>query len=541
MIQRLTPPSFIPLLIAGAIHALSFAPAPLPTGFLPFVQLLSFTALLFFTLKASSTKTALWGAWAFGLANFGVGVYWLYISLHQYGGLAPSLAVLALFAFAAGLALFYMLAIGLMRFFIPQPKQLSWQQQLGAALVIASAWVLIEWVRGTFLSGFPWLNIAYAHVDGMFAGWAPIFGSYGVAWFAAFTSATLAIFALNTRQDAPKQYSFPLGIAAVFALAGVLLGGIEWHRAHGDTFFVRLAQGNVEQSAKFDPNHLQDGVNLYKKLAAVPPKSPEAKPDLIVLPETIVPLFQHQWQTEFWQEWIDIATEQDATILLGAPLYAQHGGQGIYTNSAITIDAHSSATAIQQLQMAQRYDKHHLVPFGEFIPPGFHWFIELMNIPLGEFNRGNTRQANFTLGSQWIGPNICYEDTFGEEIIQGVRDSEEHGPGATLLVNLSNLAWFGDTWALRQHLQIARMRSIETARPTLRATNTGVTATIFPNGKVQALLPTHTIGVLDVEIQGTTGQTPYVSWSNWPAIIWSLLLLVFVGRALRSSSQRSIS
>ena len=541
MISRLSPPIFIPLFIAGVIHSISFAPDPLPSAILPFVQLLSLSVLFFFTLKASKTKTALIGAWSFGLANFSVGVYWLYISMHDYGGMSAVLAASALVLFAAVMALYYVIAIGLIRYIIPTPKTLNWRHQLMAALICACAWTLLEWVRGTFLTGFPWLNIAYAQVDGMFAGWGPIFGAYGVAWFSAFTSATLAIFALNTHQNAPKNYSFPLGIAVIFATAGILLSAITWSNNHGEPFFIRLAQGNVSQSMKFDPQHLQDGVNLYKKLANLDAKTPESKPELIILPETIVPLFQHQWQTEFWQEWIDIANRQQATLLMGVPLYAQQGETPIYTNSAITIDGQSDATAIQQLQIAQRYDKQHLVPFGEFVPPGFQWFIDQLQIPLGNFHRGAQRQANFVLNDQLIGPDICYEDVFGEEIIQSVRHHDTKGPGATLLVNLSNLAWFGDTWALRQHLQIARMRSIETARPMLRATNTGVSAVIFPNGEIQAMLPTQTVGVLDVEIQGSTGITPYVRWGNWPVVIWSLIFILAFFRPLRSSSQLSSS
>lgn len=539
MTSRFSPPSYVPLLIAGVIHALSFAPGLFPSALLPFTQLLSLTALLFFTLKNRSTKSALFGAWVFGLATFTVGIYWLYISMHNYGGMAPWLAGTALVLFSAFMSLYYVIAIALMRFLIRRPRELNWTQQLAAALVCASTWTLLEWVRGTFLTGFPWLNIAYAHVDGMFAGWAPLFGAYGVSWFAAFTASTLAIFALNTRQNAPKNYSFPLGIAVIFATLGIVFSGIEWHQAHGKPFFVRLAQGNVDQNIKFDPQHLNDGVNLYKKLAALEAKSPDAKPTIIILPETIVPLFQHQWQPEFWQEWIDIAAAQQASLILGLPLYAESGDKALYTNSAITINSQSTATAIQQLQIAQRYDKHHLVPFGEFIPTGFRWFIDLLQIPLGDFNRGSTRQANFNINSQYIGPDICYEDVFGEEIIQSVRDHKDYGAGATLLVNISNLAWFGDTWALAQHLQIARMRSIETARPMLRATNTGATAAIFPNGQVQAMLPTHTVGVLDVEVQGTTGQTLYVRVGNWPVIIWSLLLLLLAGSVLLRSANHS--
>jgi apolipoprotein N-acyltransferase len=179
-----------------------------------------------------------------------------------------------------------------------------------------------------------------------------------------------------------------------------------------------------------------------------------------------------------------------------------------------------------------RYDKHHLVPFGEFVPPGFRWFVDAMTIPLGDFNRGAQRQALFNLHGQVLAPNICYEDVFGEEIIQSVRPSQQFGAGATNLVNASNLGWFGDSWALRQHLQISRMRALETARPMIRATNTGMTAAIDPNGVVRAVLPAHSKGVLDVEVQGTTGLTPYVRWGNTPVLTWTALLLL-LGLALR--------
>lgn len=540
MFQRSATFSVLPLIVLGAIHALSFAPGPVPSGLLPYVQLLSFAAFIFYILKAPSTRTALWAAWLFGTTQFSVGLYWFYISMHDYGGLAAPLAGAAVFLFAALMALYYVLAVALSRFFVRRSIDIGWKEQCAVAVVWASAWTLLEWIRGTFLTGFPWLNIAYAHVDGMFAGWATVAGAYGLGWVVAYTACALALFALNTSKTAPKTHNFPLGIAFVLAVAGIVLHSISWSSPHGAPFFVRLAQGNIDQGQKFDRQYMNDGVELYQKLAALPAKSPDSQPSLIVLPETVVPLFQHQWQAQFWQQWIDIATQQQATLLLGAPLYAQHGDQALYTNSAFTITADSTPTAIQQLQMEQRYDKHHLVPFGEFVPLGFRWFVDAMAIPLGDFNRGNTRQANFSIGSEYIGPDICYEDVFGEEIIQSVRDHDEFGPGATVLVNISNLGWFGDSWALRQHLQIARLRSIETARPMLRATNTGMTAAISPTGELQAMLPAHVVGVLDVEIQGMTGQTIYVLVGNGPVIIGSLVLLLMAFR-LRSKTQRSKS
>src|SRR5690606_2818632 len=145
-------------------------------------------------------------------------------------------------------------------------------------------------------------------------------------------------------------------------------------------------------------------------------------------------------------------------------------------------------------KLALRYDKHHLVPFGEFVPPGFHWFVDAMNIPLGDFDRGPTRQEPFPLHGQAVAPNICYEDVFGEEIIQAARPGTDGSQGATLLVTMCNVGWFGRSWALRQHLQISRMRALETARPMLRATNTGMTAAIAPLGNVRAALPAHGLG-----------------------------------------------
>lgn len=540
MSQRSSSFRVLPLIVLGAVQAFSFAPAPLPSALLPYVQLLAFAAFIFYVLKAPTTRSALWGAWLFGVSQFSIGLYWFYISMHDYGGLAAPLAAAAVLLFAACMALYYVLAVAVSRFFIRRSQGISWQKQLLAAVVWASAWTLFEWVRGTFLTGFPWLNIAYAHVDGMFAGWASVLGTYGVSWIVAFAAATLALFALNTSKTAPKTHNFPLAFAVLGAVIGIVLGGIQWSSPYGSPFFVRLAQGNVDQGIKFDSNHVVQGVELYQQLAALPAKTPESRPSLIVLPETVIPLFQHQWPTSFWQQWIDIAAAQNATLLLGAPLYAQQGSSALYTNSAFTITAESTPSAIQQLQLTQRYDKHHLVPFGEFVPTGFRWFVDALAIPLGDFNRGATRQANFVVGSQYIGPNICYEDLFGEEIIQGVRDHDILGAGATVLVNISNLGWFGDSWALRQHLQIARMRSIETARPMLRATNTGMTAVIFPNGQLQAVLPAHSVGVLDVEVQGMTGQTPYVLLGNSPVIMGALLLLL-LGFRLRSNSHTSKS
>jgi apolipoprotein N-acyltransferase len=168
-----------------------------------------------------------------------------------------------------------------------------------------------------------------------------------------------------------------------------------------------------------------------------------------------------------------------------------------------------------------RYDKRHLVPFGEFVPWGFRWFVDLMTIPLGDFGRGADIQPPFKVGEQRISFNICYEDVFGEELLPALAGED----GATILANVSNIAWFGNSHALPQHLQIARMRTLETARPMIRATNTGVTAAIDFDGKVLAALPTYQLGALSLQVQGRTGLTPYARTGNWPILALSMLIL----------------
>lgn len=522
------------LLLLGAVHALSFAPGPLPAWSLPFVQIFSLAFLAYRVFKSATPWQAAAGGFAFGLANFALGFYWLYISMHDYGGMAAGLAGAAVVLLAAFKALFVAAAVGLARWLssrhLHAASHYGWQLLIAA--LWASTWTLAEWLRGTLFTGFPWLNVGYAHVEGVLAGWAPIFGVYGLAWFAAFASGAIALLACAKDTGNDARAAIGVGCAIVAGLLGIALGHIGWSHPHGTPIMVRLVQGGVPQSEKFDPQLIQRGLETYMQLAKLPPKEAEAAPHLIVLPETVVPLFQDRVAPSLWQQWLDIAGERNAQILMGAPLHDQHDGQDRYTNSAISFNAQTPLAALTAGNPDMRYDKHHLVPFGEFVPPGFRWFVDTMQIPLGDFNRGQVRQALFPIEGQMISPDICYEDVFGEEIIQTVRNSDGLGPGATILVNMSNLGWFGDSWALRQHLQISRMRAMETARPMLRATNTGMTAAIDPNGAVRAALLPMTPGVLDVEVQGMSGFTPYVRWGNMPILAWVGLILL-LGLLLR--------
>lgn len=535
-------------LLLGAAHAFSFSDGPLPAWLLPYVQVLVLCFLALWVWRASSARQAAISGLLFGVGHFTLGLYWIYFSLHTYGGLNAALSGLGVLLMAVFLALFCALATGLTYRLVQRHLPLrgpanepftppGFGRYLLAAAIWASVWMLFEWLRGTLFTGFPWLNIGYAHADGPFAGWAPVIGVYGVAWLAAFAAGGIGL--LMRAQGGPNESPAALTVVCVIALVltGVGLGQLKWSAPVGAPLIVRLVQGNIDQSVKFDPAHLRQGIDTYVHLAGLPPKEASAAPKLIILPETVMPMFQNRIGLQTWQRWIDVAAQRKATIMMGIPLNTATDGTEHYTNSVITFNAQTPANDLRIGTSLQRYDKHHLVPFGEFIPPGFRWFVDAMNIPLGDFDRGQLGQAPLALAGQQIAPNICYEDVFGEEIIKAVMPGSGE-PGASLLVNVSNLAWFGNSWALQQHLQISRMRAIETARPMLRATNTGMTAAIDADGSVRAVLAPHQMGVLDVEVQGTQGLTPYVRWGNWPVLILSLAIIAL---GFGVSAQRNTS
>ena len=570
MNQRALPPDsgsksaglllWIAPLFGGVIHALSFASDPLPAPLLPFAQLLGLAILAYCTFRARSVRNAFIAGLSFGLTWFCVGLYWLYISMHVYGAMVAPLAAGGVFALSLYLSIYPALACAL-------TKRLGGATSLHAArpgavlffvLTWAAAWSVTEWLRGVVFTGFPWLNVGYAHVDSPFVGWAPLVGIYGVAFWVAFAAGALALCVKSAStaltsgpaavttglQKQTTPTSTPLletgpavrracvpvwALAVVSALLGTGLSYINWSVPHGQPLQVQLLQGNIPQSQKFDPALMERGI--VSQLALAGRDHPGAPPpDLVLLPETVLPVFQNQISSNVWRAWRDIAALRDTTLIMGAPLNTAANGTQRYTNSVIAIDADTSIEALQSGDLDWRYDKQHLVPFGEFVPLGFRWFVNAMQIPLGDFDRGPVRQTPYDIADQRIAMNICYEDLFGEELLPALH-GDTHGPGATILANVSNLGWFGDSWALRQHLQIARLRTIETARPMLASTNTGITAAIDHTGRVNASIPSHQPGVLAVSVQGMTGLTPYARVGN--ILILGLTLLILVAAGVR--------
>ncbi len=490
-------------LLLGAASVLAYA----PLGWFPLIWLTLgglfglLCALVDSGQSAGRTlrQGALLGA-AFGFGLFGAGVSWIYVSLSVFGGMPAPLAGLATLLFCAVLAIFPALAATLFVRYAPA----TW---LTRALFFAALWVLSEWLRGWLFTGFPWLAIGYAQAPpSPLSGFAPLFGVYGVSLISALLGALLfEVLKGRVAGAALSAQRWPLAAVGLLLVAGGLLSEMRWSEPQGEPISVALLQGNVAQDVKWRPDFLGDSLRIYYRLALDNPAQ------LTVLPETALPAFLGQVPRAYLDELENLARRQQGDMLLGVAL-AEPGNSenGVrYANGAVSLGNSPE----------QRYSKSHLVPFGEFVPPGFAWFLALAQIPMSDFTPGAKQQPPMALAGQQVAVNICYEDAFGEAIIQAV-------PDATLLVNLSNVAWFGDSLAPAQHLQIAQMRALETGRMMLRATNTGMTAIVGVDGRVQATLPPFTRGALLGEVRGHVGLTPYVRWGNWPVIVFAFLLLV---------------
>lgn len=512
---------YLVALLAGAANTLSFAPTP-HGGWL---EVAIFTFYFAWLTRTTGWKSAALTGGAFGFGNFVTGVWWLYVSMHDYGGMSAPLAGAALVLFSLYLAVYPALAAGVWSFCAghaqssaldDKPFSPTWH----GAFAFASAWAVGEWLRGYVFTGFPWLASGYPQVDGPLAGFAPVAGVYGVGWMLALVAALLVQALVRLREPAEARNGTTLAarvapsalVAVALIVAGMLLPLVAWTVPANAPLKVRLLQGNVKQEMKFEQAGMVAAIDEYQQMITAKPA------DLVVTPETAIPVIIQQLPEPFATAVRNFADSTGTSILFGAigGTITPEGRLVDYTNSLFGITPGSHEL--------YRYDKHHLVPFGEFVPWGFRWFVNLMNIPLGDFARGAPVQKPFLVHNQPVSADICYEDIFGEEIAASIRESDTP---AGVLVNSTNLAWFGNTIALDQHLQIARMRSLETGRPMLRATNTGTTAAIDSHGNVVARLAPFTVGAIDVTVQGTSGNTPYVTSGNNTVLAVSLFLLAF--------------
>ncbi|WP_298835271.1 apolipoprotein N-acyltransferase [uncultured Piscinibacter sp.] len=484
------PLELLAALALGALQTLAFVRTEMWWLQIACIGLLAWRAR-----HASPGRAALLGA-AYGTAWVAAGTWWLFISMHRYGGLPAWMAAAAVLALAAFLSLY--LAAALAAF-------ARWRRgrPIGDASIFAAVWLLAELARGVLFTGFPWVAAGYAHVDGPLAAWAPWIGVYGMGAVAAFVA---ALAALQPDRSA-ASWLRGVGLPLVLLAGPALLGVPEFTRPSG-TLSVTLLQGNIPQDQKFESTHQAAALEWHLGALAA------ARGDLVMAPETAIPFLPQQMPEGLWEGLQARFAQGGTAALVGVPLGDERTG---YTNSA---------AGFAPGQPLYRYDKQHLVPFGEFIPRLFRWFTEMMNIPLGDFNRGPLVAASFAVKGERVAPNICYEDLFGEELAARFRDPDA---APTILANLSNIGWFGRTIAVDQHLHISRLRSLELQRPMLRATNTGATVVIDHHGAVRHGLEPHTRGVLEGRVQGREGSTPFALWASrfglWPALLLALAVL----------------
>ena len=463
--------------LAGAASVFAFAPFGLePLAFL------TLALLIHFWIDAPPRRCAWLGFW-FGLGLFGAGVSWVYVSLSRFGGMPPVLAGIATALFCAFLALFPA-AAGWMQARIPAPAGIR------ACLLIPAAWVLFEWTLTWIFTGFPWLAIGYTAAGWPLQGYAPLGGVYAVSFVTLAIAGMLWLVAQHR----------PMFLIAIVAVVGVgeALRRVEWSQKAGEPVSVALLQGNIEQEMKFRPERAATILLTYARLAE------GTRARLVIFPETALPAFLDRIDPAYLALLESVGKRNQGDLLVGVPF--RRGEE--YYNSVVSL-----GTSPRQL-----YHKVHLVPFGEFVPPGFGWTLSVLSIPLSDFSRGAPERAPLEVAGQRVAMNICYEDVFGAEMARSL-------PEATMLVNVSNVAWFGDSLAPAQHLAIARLRAIETGRMHLTATNSGITAAIDRDGRVLKRLPQFTEDRLEIDAQGYTGATPYVKLRDWPVVLLSLAIL----------------
>ncbi|MBI5006319.1 MAG: apolipoprotein N-acyltransferase [Nitrosomonadales bacterium] len=467
---------YVTAFLAGVAAVMGFA----PFGFFP-LPVFALAVLFWLWSRAGRPAQAAWLGLSFGMGLFCAGIGWIYVALHVYGYMHPILAALATALFAAVNATLPALAGYAQARFRTSPTA-------HVMLLMPAIWTLAEWLRGLLFTGFPWLAVGYSQVpDSPLAGYAPLVGVFGVSLIVA-VSAALLLVLWNARWSRPGKIA--LSALLLVWIAGALLRPVEWTHAQGEPLKVSLLQGNIAQNEKFDDERLLGILEDYQRLA----QSSDAR--LIIMPETALPLLRENVPENYQTILGDHARKNGGDILLGA--FEKEDGN--YYNSVYSLGSAES----------QHYRKNHLVPFGEFIPlrSVFGWIInEVLQIPMGDQTSGGADQPPLAVAGQMVAVNICYEDAFGEEIIHAL-------PAATLLVNVTNDAWYGESHAAMQHNQLSQMRALETGRMMLRATNTGVTSVIGADGRVQAMLPQHEAGVLTAEVRGYAGATPYVRWGN---------------------------
>lgn len=483
-------------LLAGGIFPLGLAPFDLPAA-----AVLSVAALLLL-LTDLSPRRAFGLCFAYGLGLFGVGSSWVYISIHDHGGDSVLVAGTLTLAFVLLLALCFALpfsAYGLVRR----------RNLVVAALAFPSLWVLVEWLRGWLFTGFPWLYLGNAFIDTPLAGWAPVGGVLALSWIGAFMA--VAVAGLRDIARTPAGVFAGLLAAVLLWLAGDSLSGRQWTQPREQSLSVAMIQPNFTLEQKWDEQSLTDILLTLRRAT-----ERNWDKDLVIWPESAVPALRQEMQP--FLEMMDRRAERhDTALITGLPVKEFDK----YYN-AVTVLGNGRGD----------YFKRHLVPFGEYVPLEslLRGAIGFFDLPMSAFSAGAADQPLLKVKGIPVATAICYEIVFQDMMAQSATEAE-------LLLTVSNDSWFGDSIAPHQHLQMARVRALENAKPLLRATNGGITAIADHRGRLTARAPQHVSALLEGEVTPRRGQTPFNRLGSLPVVILSLVLL---GLAVRLRGQRNL-
>ncbi len=489
--------SYFIVFIAGGVLPLAFSPINYY-----FISVLSPSILFYFFIFANSRQAA-WLGWWYGLGFFGVGVSWVFVAIYEFGLSSMSLSLVLTFISISLLALFIAFQGFITKIFINKFNLVN--QKIIILIVFPLFWVLMEWIRGWFLTGFPWLSLGYSQTNSMLSGYAAVLGVYGVSWIVALSAALLLLAVLYKKER--RSFLYFIGGLSVIWMAGAFLFQVEWTQITDKALKVSLVQGNVEQKNKWDPEHFEKRKQRYLSLTRQHWDS-----DLVIWPENSLTIFYHQLKNDFLIPLQKEAEENNTDIILGLPVLDRTTKE--YFSSLMAFNR-----AGDEDSKIQFYHKSHLVPFGEYVPLAsmLRGLISFFDLPMSGFTPGKKDQKLLTAAGQRIAPTICYEDAFGEDVIRFL-------PEASLVLNASNNAWYGDSFAPHQHLQISQMRALETGRDVMRVTTNGVSALINYKGEITARSPQFKSYVITGFVQPRGGSTPYVRWGNY-----FILMLMFFG------------
>lgn len=471
-------------LVAGLLNVLSFSP------FEWWYLLVPSFMILFFCWSISNRKQAFWVGFTFGVGQFGAGVSWVYISIHQFGGMPPMLAGISVVVFVMLLSLFPALA-GLL-----QASFKRWEFAVRVSILMPISFLIFEWLRGWIFTGLPWLSTGYAAINTPLSGLAPVGGVYLVGLVTLFSIGTLIAVIADVNRKTLVMLLFTVGVWA----GAWQLNQKTWSAPSGDPLTVALIQNNVPLLDKWSAEKRAAIISEYLE------RSDQHKDkDLIVWPEGAVPDYLNQLPSSFWQR----LQQHPSDFAFGA-LYRPVPGDAYFNSIAAVSDE------------VTIYNKQHLVPFGEFFPLQtlLSPVLQYLTIPMSDFTAWKDQQRPLPIAGNYAAASICYEDAFPHEW-------REQIPVAGFLLNVSEDMWFGNSLAPHQRLQMAQFRARESERPMVRGSNNGLSSLIDWKGEVTKIAPQFEKAVVEGSFQPRSGVTPYIRFGDYPALIGGIALMLF--------------